>query len=72
MGKICDKYCHSCLYYHGGFDVTRCCNYLLWTEKMRGCPPGKGCTKKKHVSRAKKQQMWRNIFEGVIDKEWID
>lgn len=56
MGKVCDKYCSSCIYstlVTGG--CNKICNYLLYTDKMRPCPPGEGCTVRVK-SRAKRQR----------------
>lgn len=54
MDKV-DKYCHDCIYFHGRFDNSACCNYIFDEGKMRGCDPGKGCTKK--VKRKSKRRM---------------
>lgn len=54
MNGLVDSYCSSCKYRGraaGGIrldveNVYRCCHYCLVTEHRRGCPPGKGCTKR--------------------------
>lgn len=46
MGKVCDKYCNNCIYYHGWYESNKNCNYILMEDKMRGCDPGKGCIRK--------------------------
>lgn len=38
--------CEGCIYYRGEFEINRCCNYYLMTDKRRPCPPGEGCTVK--------------------------
>ena len=53
--KLCDKYCHDCIYFQGNCDVDICCCYLLITGKRRNCDPGKGCTKK--VKRGRKRRL---------------
>lgn len=39
----CDAYCQGC-YYFGTTHQT--CDYWEKADELRGCPPGKGCTKK--------------------------
>lgn len=41
-----NKNCRNCAYFHGSYDESCCCNYLLTTGKRRPCPPGAGCTVK--------------------------
>ena len=56
MQKVCDRYCDSCIYstvFAGSFN--KICNYLLYTDKIRPCPPGEGCTVRVK-SRAKRQR----------------
>ena len=56
MGKVCDKYCSPCIY--STMVVGGCykmCNYLLYTDQVRPCPPGEGCTVRV-TSRAKRQR----------------
>lgn len=37
--------CDGCIYCGRIYDL-HCCNYIFVEDKMRGCPPGEGCTKK--------------------------
>lgn len=49
-----DDYCRGCIYrsgYFGGAAVT--CDYLLRTRERRGCPSGKGCTRKQTSGKVK-------------------
>ncbi len=62
MGKVCDKYCKDCIYYHGWYVASANCNYILMEDKMRGCDAGKGCTKK--IERKEKRK--RSVIK------WID
>jgi hypothetical protein len=39
--------CDGCNYYYGLYHNTKCCNYLLDTNRRRPCPFGQGCTVKK-------------------------
>jgi hypothetical protein len=53
--KVCDAYCHNCIYFGGHGDPNWCCcNYFLLTDKRRPCPPGKGCTVKQKAKRKMK------------------
>ena len=38
--------CEGCIFFRGGFEVNRCCNYIFIMKKRRPCPPGEGCTVK--------------------------
>lgn len=58
-----NKNCRNCKYFHGRFDETCCCNYLLMTGKRRPCPPGAGCTVK--VKRKRPRRM-REDREAAI------
>lgn len=40
-----DKHCLGCYYYRGGMHTVRCCMYWEIEDKLRGCPPGKDCTR---------------------------
>lgn len=56
MANVCDNYCSSCIYstlVTGGYN--KMCNYLLYTDQRRPCPPGQGCTVRVK-SRAKQQR----------------
>lgn len=72
---ICDAYCEGCYY----FGVNhRTCDYWEKADQLRGCPPGKGCTKKitkkeymkmaapKKWDKAAGYEMWK---AGKADKE---
>jgi len=39
-------YCSVCIY-HGGEYGNNLCDYILHTGKMRGCPPGDGCERRR-------------------------
>lgn len=41
-----DSPCEGCHYWRDMF-ICYGCHYLLVENKMRGCPPGAGCTKRK-------------------------
>lgn len=54
-GVVDNKYCKGCVFFSGGFEGVRLCNYYLQTGERRPCPAGVGCTaklvtKKKRVS----------------------
>lgn len=53
--KVNNKYCHDCKYFFGTCEASVCCNYIFVEDKIRGCPPGPGCTKK--VKRKRKRKM---------------
>lgn len=36
--------CRGCHYWKGRSDDVKTCNYYLWTDHRRPCPPGEGCT----------------------------
>ena len=72
---ICDAYCQGC-YYFGAAHQT--CDYWEKADELRGCPPGKGCTKritKKEYMKMATQKSWNKAtgFEmwkaGKTDKE---
>jgi len=46
------NYCHGCIYRQRN-DSS--CNYIFMEGHSRGCPPGKGCTKKEVSWRRKKK-----------------
>lgn len=54
------RYCRDCVYYGGWFRSTRCCNYILYEDKSRGCDPGKDCTKKVKRKDTKKMKWSKN------------
>lgn len=60
MGKVCDKYCKDCIYYHGWYESNAHCNFLLWTDLMRRCDPGKGCKRKVSRKNGRKIKVIRN------------
>lgn len=71
----CDAYCNGC-YYFGLSHQT--CDYWEKADQLRGCPPGKGCTKKitkKEYMKMGTQKSWNKAagFEmwkaGKSDKE---
>lgn len=39
---VCDSYCKGCQYL-GSYKI---CDFFLTTREKRGCPAGKGCTRK--------------------------
>ena len=56
MGNTVDKSCKGCKYlYIGSASNLRCCDYLTITGQPRGCPAGKGCTKKEIGKREKEK-----------------
>lgn len=40
------KNCEGCIYFGGGNESARTCNYIFITGKRRPCNPGKECTEK--------------------------
>lgn len=48
-----NKNCRNCVYFGGASDHVCTCNYIFMEDKMRPCPPGKGCTVK--VKRKKRR-----------------
>lgn len=60
MEKVCDKYCQGCIFYGGWMEYTACCNYILITDKRRGCDPGRGCVRKIKRRRRKNGQLGEN------------
>ena len=50
--KLVDKTCKNCLYYNSGRGIP-CCDYILIKKHSRGCPAGKGCTKKEREQQMK-------------------
>lgn len=48
---LSSKYCNGCVYYSGGFENNKTCNYIFMEGHSRPCPPGKDCTVKVKKSR---------------------
>lgn len=46
MANVCDSYCKGCIYVGKVNHFTLCCRYVFVEDKLRPCPPGKGCTVK--------------------------
>ena len=44
-----DKYCKDCRYRDILTHRIYFCAYIIYEGKMRGCPCGKGCTKRKFI-----------------------
>lgn len=44
MNNCCDSFCKGCQYFS---TYLKNCDYSELEGHLRGCPPGKGCTKKK-------------------------
>ena len=44
MNNCCDSYCHGCQYYS---TYLKNCDYSELEGTLRGCPPGRECTRKK-------------------------
>lgn len=44
----------DCFYRAGSTMSSTCCNYLLWTDQLRGCPPE---TCDKYISRAEDKRL---------------
>ena len=42
-----DEYCNGCRYVDELTHDVPFCAYILYENKMRGCPSGKGCTKRR-------------------------
>lgn len=42
-----DKYCDGCRYVDELMHDVLFCSYILYEHKMRGCPTGEGCNKRK-------------------------
>lgn len=42
-----DEYCDGCRYVDELMHDVPFCAYILYEHKMRGCPAGKGCTKRR-------------------------
>lgn len=62
MAKVCDKYCHNCIYFHGWFEYNAHCNYIFMAGHRRMCPPGKGCIRK--VERKRRRKVKRSDNNG--------
>lgn len=50
--KLCDRTCHGCKFRGtlsgvGGRSYGAACLYIIHTTHARGCPPGKGCKRRK-------------------------
>ena len=62
--KVADLYCCNCAYYGGHAEPAWTCNYIFIEDKMRPCPPGKGCTvkiKRKRAKRTKAERMKQKV-----------
>ena len=57
-----NKNCRNCAYFGGASDHVCSCNYIFIEDRMRPCPPGKGCTVKKKRSRRRK----------LADEKWAE
>lgn len=42
-----DKYCNGCRYIDELMHDVPFCAYILYENKMRGCPAGEGCIKRR-------------------------
>jgi hypothetical protein len=58
-----NKNCRNCMYFSGVSEYACTCNYIFIEDKMRPCPPGKGCTVKKKRPRQRRMQVDR-VGEG--------
>ena len=59
MANVCDSYCKGCIYRGIINGTIPWCKYVFMEDKLRGCPPGTGCTVRmtdKDVKRCKEQE----------------
>lgn len=49
MGARCDRYCADCRYLGVTAGNLKNCRYWELEDRLRGCPAGTGCDKKKTV-----------------------
>ena len=61
--KFTDDFCYSCHYF--SYD-TKSCDFYLMTKVRRGCPGGKGCTRK-----IPRRQFEKKNFYGRIAGERV-
>ena len=47
MNNMIDEYCKGCRYIDELMHDVPFCAYILYEHKMRGCPAGKDCTKRR-------------------------
>ena len=63
-----DEYCKGCRYIDELAHDTQFCAYILYENKMRGCPAGKGCNKRKEsTSEWIKIREVKNLIEYIYD-----
>lgn len=65
--KVCDRFCRDCIYYYGWYEVNLHCNYILVESKVRGCDPGKGCTRKIKVDRTGRRKRCNEDLIGGFE-----
>lgn len=61
-----DEYCNGCRYVDELMHAVPFCAYILYENKMRGCPAGRGCNKRKE-SNAK----WISVKRQIDLREYI-
>ena len=57
-----NSFCLDCIYFRGEMEYSRCCHYLLLTDKRRPCPGGEGCTVK--VKRDHRLKTCKDYYDG--------
>lgn len=63
--KLVDKTYKNCLYYNSGRGIP-CCDYILIKKHSRGCPAGKGCTKKEIATDEKRLELRKELFSIAL------
>lgn len=61
-----DEYCNGCGYVDELTHDIPFCAYILYEHKMRGCPTGKGCTKRRESN-----DEWVSIKRQIDLREYI-
>lgn len=63
-----DEYCNGCRYIDELTHDTLFCAYILYENKMRRCPAGKGCTKRmESTAEWIKIRNAKNLIEYICD-----
>lgn len=61
MSGVCDETCIGCRY-AGKASGMLCCYYIFIADKMRGCEPGQGCT------RREEKEPYRKKHDRIMDE----
>lgn len=61
-----DKYCAKCVYYRPWDGGQMACFYWDDEDELRGCPPGKDCTRRKTSKRSFRGANWKPIHDEYI------